>query len=62
MARTTRLEVRLARDELRALDRLVRVRGTTRSALVRDLILMACGARARRVSGPRPTDAFEEFD
>ena len=62
MARTTRLEVRLARDELRALDRLVRVRGTTRSALVRDLILMACGARARRVPGPRRPDAFDEFD
>ena len=62
MARTTRLEVRLARDKLRALDRLVRVRGTTRSALVRDLILMACGAPARRVPAPRRPDAFDEFD
>ena len=62
MARTTKLEVGLARDELRALDRLVRVRGTTRSALVRDLILMACGAPARRVPAPRRPDAFDEFD
>jgi Ribbon-helix-helix protein, copG family len=62
MARTKRLEVRLARDELRALDRLVRMRRTTRSALVRDLILRACGARARRVPGLRRPDPFDEFD
>jgi len=40
----------------------VRVRGTTRSALVRDLILRACGARARRVPGARRADPFDEFD
>jgi hypothetical protein len=38
------------------------MRGTTCSALVRDLILTACGARARRVPRARRPDAFDKFD
>jgi hypothetical protein len=39
--RAAKLEVRMSRDELRALDQLAGARHTTRSRLVRDLIAAA---------------------
>jgi hypothetical protein len=59
--RAARLQVRMSRDELRALDQLVGARHTTRSRLIRDLIARAEVESAAMPDLSRPFPDLEPF-